>query len=324
MNPVVFIPESISEAGLSLLENSCDLIAPWRMGETWSPDRMQAVMRDAEAVIVRSFEIRADDITRCLNLRVIARHGVGLDTVDIEAATARRIPVVFTPQANANAVAEHTVALMMALSRKIGPASRAIENGRFDRRSDFLGVELAGKTLCVVGLGRIGLRVARIAAHGLAMNVCAFDPVIRREAYEGPAVLEDSIEAALARADFLTLHVPLNSQTHHLINRDTLSVCKPGCRLINTSRGGVVEERALVCALDSGGLAGAALDVFEHEPVPPDHPLVNMPTVLLTPHIASSTSEAMDNMARDAAQGVLDVLEGRRPRDLANPEVRAC
>jgi phosphoglycerate dehydrogenase-like enzyme len=245
---------------------------------------------------------------------------VGVDTIDVAAATARRIPVVFTPMANANAVAEHSITLMLALARNLFPASLAVREGRFRERDKFVGVELAGKTLGVIGLGRIGRRVAEMARHGFAMDVHAHDPLVAKESYDGPAVIEDSLEAVLRIADFLTLHVPLLPETRQLLNVERLRLLKPGCRLINTSRGGVIEESALAEALLAGRLAGAALDVFEQEPLPANHPFLVTPNTLLTPHISSSTREAMERMARDAAQGLLDVLQGRKPEWLVNPE----
>lgn len=320
MRPAIFIPEKIARCGLDLLRGECDLVAPWREGKRLQNAELRTLLYRADAVIIRLFEIGGDDIARCENLKVIGRHGVGVDNVDCHAASARQIPVVYTPHANANAVAEHAVALMMALARQIGPASRAVIDGRFQDRTRYEGVELADKTLGVIGLGRIGQRVARMAAAGLSMKVRAYDPVIDQGSYTGPAVIENSLETVMRQSDFLSLHVPLNPQTEKMINDRTLHMLKPDCRIINTSRGAVIDESALLKALDNGTVAGAALDVYENEPLPGDHPLCGAPNTLLTPHISSSTREALDNMARDAAQGVLDVLQGRRPQYVVNPE----
>jgi len=316
----VFIPEPIAASGIDLLQGDCEIVAPWREGGELTESQQRALLHEADATIVRLFTISGDDIARSARLKVIGRHGVGVDSVDCDAATARGIPVVFTPNAHANAVAEHAVTLMMALARQVGPAWQAVIAGRFAERTRFAGVELAGKTLGVIGLGRIGSRVAQIAAHGLAMNVCAFDPVIDPQGYDGPARLVDSPQRVLSDSDFVTLHVPLNAHTKNMINEQTLRLIKPGGRLINTSRGGVIDESALVSALESGALAGAALDVYQTEPLPADHPLCTAANTLLTPHISSSTEEALDNMARDSAQGVLDVLSGGTPKHVANPE----
>jgi D-3-phosphoglycerate dehydrogenase len=315
VKPVVFIPEPIAATGLDLLRDRCDCLLGWKDGAT--ADRTD--LYGADAVIVRLFRVKEGDIVRSKRLKVIAKHGVGLDNIDCQAASAAGIPVVYTPTANANAVAEHTLALMLALARQIAPAEAALREGRFEQRGRFQGVELAGKTLGILGLGRIGSRVAEIAALGLKMNVLAYDPYLAAASYSGPAQLIDSLETLLGRADFLTLHVELTAETRHLIDSRKLELLKPTCRLVNTSRGAVIDEEALVHALQGGQLAGAALDVFEVEPLPADHPLLGAPNILLTPHIASSTQESLERMSLQAAQGVLDVLQGVRPRYLVNP-----
>lgn len=299
MKPTVFIPEQIAAAGMDLLRAECDCVAD---------------LAQADAVVVRLFQIRRDDLLRAPRLKVIAKHGVGVDNIDVAAATALDIPVVFTPTANANAVAEHTMTLMLALARNLYPASATVFAGRWDK---FEGVELAGKTLGVIGLGRIGRRVAEMAQHGFGMEVRAYDPAVKQSAF----ALADSVEAVLRVADFLSLHLPLTPETKHLINANRLRLLKPNCRIVNTSRGGVIDETALAEALTEKRLAGAALDVFETEPLPAGHPFLKTPNTLLTPHISASTKESLDRMARDAAQGVLDVLQGRPPAWVVNPEV---
>jgi D-3-phosphoglycerate dehydrogenase len=317
VKPVVFIPEAIADSGLDLLRAECECLLGW---EGVAPaDR--ATLYGADAVIVRLFTIDEGDIFRAKRLKVVAKHGVGLDNIDIEAATTAGIPVVYTPTANANAVAEHTLTMMLALCRQIAPASAALREGRFEQRSRYQGVELAGKTLGILGLGRIGSRVAQMAASGLQMKVLAYDPYLAKDSYSGPAILIDSLETLLKQADFLSLHVELTPETRHLIDGPKLDMVKATCRLVNTSRGAVIDEEALVRALEAGRLAGAALDVFEEEPLPADHPLLSAPNTLLTPHISSSTSESLERMSVQAAQGVLDVFQGVKPRYLANPAV---
>lgn len=318
--PVVFVPEPIAPAGLELLKPECECIAPWQAGAANPP---RELLYQADAVIVRLFRIDEQDLRQSNRLKVIAKHGAGVDNIDCPAATARRIPVVYTPTANSNAVAEHTLALMLALARQIGPASAAMLAGRFSERNRFQGVELAGKTLGVIGLGRIGAQVARLAHYGLDMSVSAYDPFVVKTSYSGPALIADSLETVLRQADFLTLHLPLTPDTRHLINARSLEWLKPTCRLINTSRGAVVDETALTAALNEGRLAGAALDVFETEPLPVNSPLCTAPNILLTPHISSSTDEALERMSLQAAQGILAVLHGHRPEFVANPEVFA-
>lgn len=319
MKPIVFVPERIASAGIELLGAECDVIAPWLKER--EPE--VAMVYEADAVIVRLFRIGAAELAGSRRLKVIAKHGVGVDNIDVEAATARKVAVVFTPDANSNAVAEHAVALMLALARQIAPAAEAVRDGRFHERGRFQGVELAGKTLGVVGLGRIGARVAEIAAKGFGMRVLGYDLMLTAGAPRPPAQRVDSQDALLGEVDFLSLHVPLSRETFHMISAEALARLKPGCRIINTSRGAVIDESALAAALQAGTLAGAALDVFEAEPLLPDHPLCRAPNTLLTPHISSSTEEALERMATDAAAGVLDVLGGRRPKFPVNPEVLA-
>ena len=317
MKPVVFVPEPIAECGLTLLKSECDCLVPWESGT--EADRNS--LFDADAVVVRLFTIGAQDLDQCQRLKVIAKHGVGVDNIDVPAATDAGVPVVSTPRANANAVAEHTLTLMLALARNVAPASAAINQGRFSDRGQFQGVELEGRTLGVIGLGNVGSRVAHMAAHGLNMLVRAYDPFLPEGVDPGPVVLESSLESLLHEVDFLTLHVSLTPETKHLINEQSLDRVKTGCRIVNTSRGAVIDEGALVQALSDGRLSGAALDVFEDEPLPADHPLVAAPNTLLTPHIASSTRESLDRMSLQAAEGVLDVLNGRTPEFLFNSEV---
>jgi D-3-phosphoglycerate dehydrogenase len=324
MKPVVFIPEPIAASGLDLLQAACDCLAPWEEATSTPSDLeeewFRAPLFKADAIIVRLFSINAADIKNAQRLKVIGKHGVGVDNIDCQAATAAGIPVVFTPTANANAVAEHTIALMLALARRISPASQALMTGRFHERGKFKGSELAGKTLGVIGLGRIGKQVAQMSAQGLRMEVHAYDPHVPSDSLTDIVIREDSLERLMCTADYLTLHVPLTEDTRHLINEHSLGWVKPSCRIINTSRGAVIDEAALAQALSSGSLAGAALDVFEVEPLPADHSLIKAPNTLLTPHISSSTQEALENMSLQAAQGVLDVLHGKTPQFIVNPE----
>ena len=281
---------------------------------------MRAELGCADAVIVRLFKINADDLAGARRLKVVAKHGAGLDNIDCQAATERGIPVIYTPGANANAVAEHAIGLLLALARNTTRADAALRGGRPFERGEFQGVELAGRTLAIIGLGRIGSRVAR-KAHGLDMQVVAYDPYVDPASYAGPVTLVGSVDHLLAAADFVTLHVPLTDETRNMIDTGALARLKPGCRLINTSRGGVIDERALCDALHRGSLAGAALDVFAQEPLAPGHPLRRTPNTLLTPHVSGITAEAMSNVSRQVARGVIDVLEGRTPGGLVNPVV---
>ena len=321
MNPTVFVPEPIAACGMAILKEACHCLAPWEDGKVSTEAELKDDMYGVDAVIVRLLKIDASDLDQCPDLKVIGKHGVGVDNIDCEAATARGITVVNTPTANANAVAEHTIGLMLALARNTVPASVALREGRFGDHPQFMGVELAGRTLGVVGLGRIGSRVAEMASAGLAMKVRGYDPFLTAATYKGPAELATSLDDLFNEADFLSLHVALNPETRHLIDDARIGMLKPGCRIVNTSRGSVIDEGALIRALEEERIAGAAIDVFEEEPVPADHPLCRAPNLLLTPHISSSTRDSMDCMARDSAQGVVDVLQGRTPAHVVNTEV---
>jgi D-3-phosphoglycerate dehydrogenase / 2-oxoglutarate reductase len=323
MRPLVFIPEPIAHRGFELLSAVCECLAPWKNGPESSQNGNQhrELLYEADAVIVRLFRITDTDLQRARRLKIVAKHGVGTDNIDCQAATRRRIPVAYTPNAATDPVAEHTIALMLALARNLWPAHAAVINGEFFARKQFQGVELNGKTLSIIGLGRIGTRVGEIAAKGLRMTVCAYDP-FRKEPLESdfPVTL-GTFESVLQSADFLSLHLPSALETKHMINARSLALMKPSCRIINTSRGAIVDELALTEALVAGAIAGAALDVFEEEPIPANHPLRRAPNTLFTPHISSSTQESLDRMSLEAAQAVLDVLHGRVPMYLANPEV---
>jgi len=320
MKPVVFLPELIAPAGMDLLREHCELLVPPKDAAKGSLEDHRELLYEADAVLVRLFKVTADDLEKTSRLKVIAKHGVGVDNIDTAAATAKGIPVVHTPLAPALPVIEFTIGVMLALGRKLALADAALRDGRYGDRLKFMGIEFRGKTLGVVGLGEIGGGVARAASAGLGMKVLGYDPFVDKAKYDGPAEIEDSLDQMLPKVDVLTLHVPLTSGTHHLINAERLSLLKPECLLINAARGPVVEQAAVTEALRTARIAGAALDVFEQEPLPADSPLCSLDNVILTPHIASATPDAMERMAVGAAQGVVDVLEGRRPQWVYNRE----
>ncbi len=313
----VLIPRPIAPIGIELLSRECDCIAPWMTGEVWTDERIRDELRDVDAIVVRIFELRAEDIDSAPRLKVIAKHGVGVDNIDCSAAARRGIPVVITPGANSNAVAEHTLALIFALARQTLAADAITREGRFDERDSFAGVELAGKTVGVVGFGRIGSRVAAKVERGLGMRAVAYDPPLVQSGRAPDREFAPTLDDVAASADFLSLHVPLTPDTQHLVDREVLERLGPDAFLINTSRGSVVDERALVGALESGQIRGAALDVFETEPLPADHPLCGAPRTLLSPHVAAATSESRVAMARMVAEGVLAALRGEAPPHVA-------
>lgn len=312
----VFVPEPIAPAGMEVLARHCKLIAPWQTGQP-----ADAIPAEADAALVRIYRVDAERMEAAPNLRVIAKHGVGLDNIDIPAASARKIAVVWTPEANAEGVAQHAIALMLALANKIKEADAGVRAGRFDERMAFGSVEVSERTLGIIGLGRIGRRTAQKAGRGLGMHVLAYDPYADRSAYDGPATFVDTLDELLERTDFVTLHVPLTDETRHLIDAKRLAQMKPTSYLINTSRGAAVDEAALADALHAGQLAGAAIDVFAQEPPDPSHPLQSAPNALLTPHVAGLSDRALVRVATEAAEGIVDVLQGRTPRSPVNPEI---
>lgn len=315
--PVVLITEPIAEIGLRLLEQSCQLDTPWVRRCVFNEDNLRA----ADALIVRLVAVNEALLRSAPNLKVIGRHGTGLDNVDLHGATSRGIPVVFTPSANANAVAEHTVHLMLALARHALAADKAVREGHFDRRDSLVGFELRRKTLGIVGLGAIGSRVARICLSGFEMRILAFDPYLTASPSQESVTVVRSLRELLEQADIVTLHIPLTAGASHMINAETLSYMKRSALLINTARGGIVDTLALAEALCRGQILGAGIDVFEEEPLPLDHPLLSAPHTLFSAHIASSTREAMEEMSERVARQVLQVLAGERPEFVANPEV---
>jgi phosphoglycerate dehydrogenase-like enzyme len=255
-------------------------------------------------------------------LKVIARHGIGMNNVDIPAASARGILVVNTPDAPTESTAEHAVALIMALAKRVVAGDMSLRGANIPR-AQLMGTELRGRTLGVVGVGRIGRRVAEICALGLQMRVMAYNPSLPDWSLLTALGVEpvDRLETLLAQADVVTLHASLTPETRHLMSERRLRLMKPTAYLVNTSRGSLVDEMALARVLAEGHLAGAALDVFDPEPPPPDHPLLRMTHVVVTPHTASYTDLGYQGMGLGAVEQTLQVLRGERPPNLLNPEV---
>ncbi len=287
-------------------------------GRRWLEDRgARVLVEDAalkdpaqlDALIVRSrTKVTRDLLSRMPNLKVVGRAGVGVDNIDLEAARARGVIVVNAPQATTEAVAEHTIALLFAVARSIPQADATMKQGRWEKKR-FMGIELAGRTLGLIGLGRIGAAVAR-RARGLGMQVVAYDPYLRPEAIrERGAEPMASLEDLYARADVVSVHVPLTKETRHLIDQEAFARMKDGVILLCTARGGVVDEEALLQALESGRVYAAGLDVFAQEP-PGATPLVTHPRVVATPHIAAQTREAQARVALDIVQEVWAALTG--------------
>lgn len=274
---------------------------------------------DVEAVLAGGEPLGGALIREARKLRVIARTGVGYDAVDLEAAAAQKIAVAITPGTNQGSVAEQTFALMLALSRNVVGNDQTIRGGGWDRS---LVMPLRGLTLGLVGLGRIGRAVAS-RARAFDMRVIGCDPLPADPAEAALGVERVPFEDLIAQADIVSLHLPLVEATRNLINRDTLSLMKPGALLINTARGGLVAEADLAAALASGRLAGAGLDVLNHEPPEPGNPLIRLPNVVVSPHIGGIDKRGMEDMATMSAQCVVDLYQGRWPEPcIVNPEIR--
>src|SRR5271168_106584 len=290
----VIVADKISERGVELLRK-----AGWNIVLT-TKDNLNAEIADADALIVRSAtKVTAELLDKAPRLRAVGRAGVGVDNIDQDAATARGVLVMSTPGGNAISVAEHAFALLLALARQVPRLDKAMHEGRWEK-SSAAGTEVRGKTLGLVGLGRIGSEVA-IRADAFDMRVLGYDPYISEAAAREVQVELVPLEKLLAESDFISLHTALSPATHNLINAETLAKMKKGARIINAARGELIDEAALADALKSGQLAGAALDVFVKEPPPKESPLLAMPNVIATPHVAGSTVEAQEEVGTQVA-----------------------
>ena len=302
----ILIPDSVDQAAIDILSgiNGLEVTAPGNM----SREDTLAAIPHAHAIIIRS-STKADAalLAAAPQLRAIARAGVGVDNVDLDAATAQGIIVMNTPGGNTISTAEHTFGLMLALARHIPQGDASLRAGHWDRKA-FTGVELKGKTLGIVGMGRIGREVARRAV-AFGMIVIGYDPYVDAETAQSAGIRKvDTLNELYAEADFITLHTTITGETRALINADSIARMKPGVRIINAARGPLIDDQALAQAITDGHVAGAALDVYEFEPPPHDHPLIGLKTVISTPHLAASTSDAQVNVAIEAAELVRDAL----------------
>jgi D-3-phosphoglycerate dehydrogenase len=310
----VLVREPIADAGVKLLRDRFDV-------DVETNGDLAERIGDYDAIVIRSAtKLTAELIERGGRLKVIGRAGVGVDNVDVEAATRRGIVVANAPESTVVSAAEHAVGLLVALARNIPQAHAALKQGRWER-SKWGGVELSGKTLGVLGFGRIGQQVAR-RAGGLGMRVVAYDPFVAKERYRELGVERaESMGDMLDEAEFLTLHLPLGPETRGIVNRDAFARMRAGTRLVNAARGELVDEEALVEALESGKLAGAALDVFSSEPY--SGPLLELDNVIVTPHLAASTEEAQDRAGVIVAEQVAAALEGGLVTNAVNiPAIR--
>lgn len=310
----VLITDPLSEAGLQPLRDAAHLNI--NVATDLSTDELLQEIETAHALLVRSqTQVTREVIERGKQLKVIGRAGVGVDNIDLDAATEHGIIVVNAPNGNINSAAEHTMAMLMSLARKIPQAHHSLKNGKWDR-SAYVGVEVKGKTLGIIGLGRIGTEVA-YRAKGQRMDVIGYDPFFTEEKAEAMGIKFGTIEAVLQEADFITVHTPLMDETYHLIDAEALNMMKPTAFLINCARGGIVDEDALYEAIVAEKIAGAAIDVFENEPIT-DHPLLTLDQVVATPHLGGSTIEAQENVAIDVSKDVVGILSGQLAKHPVN------
>ncbi len=320
--PKVLITDNVAAEGIDLLQKSL----PVDIKRGLSPDELVDTIGEYDALVVRSeTKVTEPVIEAGRNLKVVARAGIGVDNIDLDAATRAGIAVVNAPVGNTVAAAEHTMALMLALARNVPQAYASMKEGQW-QRSAFMGIEVRNKTLGIIGLGRVGSEVAR-RASSFGMRLIAYDPFVAPDFASRLGVTTMPLEELLPQADFITLHTPLTAGTTKLISKPQLVMMKPGARLINVARGELIDEDDLLEALENEQLAGAALDVFTNEP-PGDIPLLKHPRLMATPHLGASTQEAQREVAIEAAEQVIAVLNGQPARNTVNapfvpPEVHA-
>ncbi|MBI4609990.1 MAG: hydroxyacid dehydrogenase [Candidatus Rokubacteria bacterium] len=318
IKPLVIVGGPIHTAGIELLQSEARVV----IAEDLTEEGVVRAAQDAEAIL---FRIKPPCTERlmasCPKLKVVGRYGVGLDTVDLAAATRLGIAVVHAPGSNSDSVAEHALMLMLCCVKKTIRMDRSARRGEW-RGSDYRGItELKGATLGIIGVGNIGRRVAHIA-RGFGMNVLGYDPYVPRDELERREVQPVSdLADLLARADIVTCHTPHTPETHHLISEKTIARMKDGAIFINTSRGKVQDERAVFEALTRGKLRAAGLDVWEEEPTSLDNPLLNLDNVVCTPHVAGVSETANRNIAVGVASEILRVLRGEKPKALGNPDL---
>ncbi|MCX6691235.1 MAG: phosphoglycerate dehydrogenase, partial [Methanoregula sp.] len=308
----VLVSDPLAEEGLEILRKACDVDVKTGLKE----DELCGIIGDYDALLVRSgTDVNAKVIEAGKRLKFIGRAGVGVDNIDVEAATRKGIIVTNAPEGNTLAATEHTMAMMQALARNIPQANASLKKKEW-KRSKFMGVELNEKTLGIVGFGRIGREVAK-RANAMDMKCVAYDPFITKERAAQLGVEMMSLAELFKVADVITVHTPLIAETKHVINAKSIATMKDGVRIINCARGGIIDEKALYDAVKSGKVAGAALDVFEDEP-PTESPLLTLDQVIVTPHLGASTVEAQLNVAVSVARQCVEVLKGGSAKYVVN------
>jgi D-3-phosphoglycerate dehydrogenase len=313
----VIVPETMHPVGVEILQREADIIT-----EAERPGKpIREFINEAHAIIVRLGEIDRELLEQAKNLMIIAKHGVGIDNIDVEAATQKKVVVINTPLANAESVAEHDLGLMLAINKKIVLADHNIRMGTPKTRQQLVGVELKDKTLGLIGMGHIGSTLAHQCQAAFNMKLIGYDPYVSGEKASQLGIAKvEKLDDMLRDADYVVICVPLTKETANMIGARELGLMKQEAFLINSSRGGIVDEEALYGHLSKGKIAGAALDVFLKEPPLPDNPLFDLENFIGTPHIGGGTVEAMKRMATTCAEEILRVFHGERPKFPINPE----
>lgn len=314
----VLVTEFIHPAGVEMLKMECAVVTVPGI----SVPELKAAIADVDGVLVRVAPMTREVMEAGKKLKVIGKHGVGTDNIDIPVATDLGIAVCNTPQANSEGVANLAITLMLALSRRITECDAFVRAGKWKGKDDLMGSEMVGKTLSIVGTGRIGGRLAQMCQAAFDMKIYAFDPYVSKEAMAEKGIVKvETVDELMPVADFVSIHTPLTPATKGIVGARQFDLMKKTAYLINSSRGPVVDEAALIEALNAGKIAGAGLDVFEVEPPATDNPLLKMSNVILLPHMGGATQESMERMATHAAAEILAVLRGDRPKFLNNPTV---
>lgn len=313
----VILSHRLYEDGMKVLEGKVDV----KITNNGNPEEILAELVDADGFIIRIGYMDRKNIEAAKNLKVIARPGVGVDNVDLAAATERGIPVVIAPGANTRSVAEHAFAFMLAASKDMLRSDRQTRSGNFNVRNSYKAFELYGKTLGLIGYGNIGRILAQLSS-AIGMKVIVFDPFVKPETITQQGYqYEKDLTRLLPNVDVLSLHVPLTDATRMMIGERELNLMKPNAVIVNCARGGIIDEQALAEALKNNKIHSAALDVFSSEPVNSDHPLLQLDNAIVTPHMAGLTREAASGVATMAAEGVLAILSGKKWPHVANKEV---
>lgn len=310
MSYKVLIPQDVAAVGKKYLtDRGCEI----KMGSGISVDIIKEEVKDCDAILVRTAQLPAEVIEAAPKLKVIGRHGVGVDNIDFKRAEELGIWVTNAPESNAGSVAEYTIGMIISLARNFLTCDRELRSGNFGIRDRLKGADLDGKTLGIIGLGRVGTQVAKKAAAGLNMKIIGFDPYMSQDRVAAEVELVDNWDYLFEEADFISLHLPATPETRNIVGKKEFELMKPTAYLINAARGETVDEGELVKALQEGKIAGAGLDVYAKEPPDNDNPLFTLDNVILSPHNAALTRECMDRMALHAAMGIDEVLSGKSP-----------